>query len=142
MLNQQQQQLVWVILAVLLAMYHSYIQNPLEKKATAKAFPHAPWLHRPKCASCVGMPSKHAEVAALVAVILVVRAGLPWWLGVLAVIAMAWERVRIKQHTWLQVLVGALLGALYGIGYTSALFPTMVVVVVLGIYLHLWYIRP
>ena len=130
-MTNQQHQLRWLLLAALLAIYHLYIQNPLEKRALAAAFPHAgSWLHRPRCASCVGMPSAHAEAAALVAVLLVVRAGLPWWLGVAAVVAVAWERVLVKQHTWLQVGVGALLGAVYGIGYTSALFPTMVVVLV------------
>lgn len=123
-------QLQWVILTALLAMYHKYIQNPLEKQALAKAFPHAPWLHRPRCASCIGMPSCHTEVAALVAALLVVRAGLPWWLGVAVVVAVAWERVHIKQHTWLQVGVGALLGALYGIAYATSLYVTMAVVVV------------
>lgn len=110
--------LVWV--AVAIALYHSYVQNPLEKRALAAWFPDASWLPRPECPSCLGMPSGHAEVAALLAVLLVVWARVPAWVAVAAVATVAWERVAVQEHTWLQVGIGALLGTAYGVWYTSS----------------------
>lgn len=48
-----------------------------------------------------------------------------WWWGLILLAAVAWSRVRLKKHTWLQTIVGA------------ALAP-----VILGLSFYLWGVGP
>lgn len=65
--------------------------------------------------------SMHAAVCAGAAVVLVVTYGPAWWLSLLLVAGVAWSRVRVRDHTPTQVVVGSVLGAVVGGGLFAVL---------------------
>lgn len=65
--------------------------------------------------------SMHAAVCAGAAVVLVVTYGPVWWLSLLLVAGVAWSRVRVRDHTPAQVVVGSVLGAVVGGGLFAVL---------------------
>lgn len=65
--------------------------------------------------------SMHAAVCAGAAVVLVVTYGPAWWLSLLLVAGVAWSRVRVRDHTPAQVVVGSVLGAVVGGGLFAVL---------------------
>ncbi|NYH79050.1 membrane-associated phospholipid phosphatase [Actinopolyspora biskrensis] len=60
--------------------------------------------------------SVHSAVAAGATVVLALTYGVLWWLLVVAVAAVSWSRVAVRDHTPAQVVGGALTGALVGGG--------------------------
>ncbi len=65
--------------------------------------------------------SVHSAVAAGATVVLVVIYGPVWWCSTVAVAAIAWSRVRVRDHTTAQVLGGVTVGALAGGGLFTLL---------------------
>ncbi len=111
-----------IILALILI--HGGIINRLEK-ILVQSFSNAPWTKRPLCTNdgydCFGMPSGHAEVAILIAVLLfmIMRNDSRYIFVVLVALLVCIQRVVHKRHTILQVIVGGLLGLFYGLLYIS-----------------------
>jgi len=63
--------------------------------------------------------SIHLAVATFVALSQLVILGAPWLAALVALPLLGWSRVRLKAHTPVQVLVGAVAGALIFLGYAA-----------------------
>ena len=113
---------------ILLAIYHYYIHNGLEK-TFSKAYFEYDAVKRPlsKCQGrekslrleCIGMPSGHAETASVFSFLLYFYKIIPLWMCLLIIFIISMHRVITNMHTISQVAVGATLGYIYAFIYKN-----------------------
>lgn len=122
--NLQNIQLFAII--ILLASYHFFIHNGLEKIFSQVYFDYDA-VKRPltKCQSgdnssrlkCIGMPSGHAETAAVFSFLLYFYKIIPLWICLLIIFIISMQRITSNMHTISQVILGATLGFIYAFIY-------------------------
>ena len=111
------------IIISLLCIYHSVIQNRIEKEFYKTYFDNN-LVKRPtqKCISsesiqCIGMPSGHSEVTTIFAAMLYFYNIIPLWVALFIIFIFSLQRVNTNKHSTLQVLVGVLFGFIYSFIY-------------------------
>jgi hypoxanthine phosphoribosyltransferase len=124
--NLQNIQLLAVI--ILLASYHFYIHNNLEKTFSQTYFDYdAVKRPRSKCQgrenktklTCIGMPSGHAETSAVFLFLLYFYKFIPLWVCLLTITIICLQRVITHMHTISQVIAGATIGYIYAVIYKN-----------------------
>jgi hypothetical protein len=110
----------------ILASYHYFIHNGLEKKLSQTYFEYNE-IKRPlelcdkeinsSKLSCTGMPSGHAETFTVFCVLLYLYNFIPIWLTIIIIMIVDFQRIISNKHTLSQVIVGSLLGLLYALIY-------------------------
>jgi membrane-associated phospholipid phosphatase len=111
------------IIIILICIYHSVIQNRIEK-AFFKTYFDSNLIKRPtkKCLinksdNCIGMPSGHSETVTLFASLLYFYNIIPLWVSLFIILIFSFQRVNTNKHSTLQVVIGILIGYLYAILY-------------------------
>lgn len=115
-----------IIFIILFTSYHFYIHNGLEKFFSQTNFDYDS-VKRPlsSCSDqnnsqrlrCIGMPSGHAETAAVFSFLLYFNKFIPLWVCLLFIYIISIQRITSHMHTLNQVVVGAILGFLYALIY-------------------------
>lgn len=121
---------------ILLSSYHFYIHNSLEKRFSQTYFDYDD-VKRPrlKCQGrenssrlkCIGMPSGHAETAAVFSFLLYFYKIIPLWLCLFIVFMISMQRVITHMHTISQVIMGAILGYIYAALYKRVWYGFIIV---------------
>jgi len=111
------------IIIILLCIYHSIIQNRIEKMFCKTYFDNN-LVKRPtknciscKSIQCIGMPSGHSEVATIFAVLLYFFNIIPLWVSLFIIFIFSLQRVYTNKHSLNQVLIGILFGFIYAFIY-------------------------
>jgi len=111
------------IIIILICVYHSVIQNRIEKKFF-KTYFDSNLIKRPtkKCFidnsdNCIGMPSGHSEVVTIFAALLYFYNIVPLWGALFIIFVFSLQRIFTMKHSMLQVVIGSLIGYLYAILY-------------------------
>jgi len=131
-----------VVVFLLVIVYHSLILNPVEKKFSKQCFPHSSIIRRPskKCRkvsvlhqNCLGLPSGSSEIMTIVTVLLYNYQIISLPLSLFLILALGMQRILLKKHTLLQVIVGIFLGFLYAslycylnLSFLCLLFPILI----------------
>jgi hypoxanthine phosphoribosyltransferase len=132
--NLQNIQLYAVI--ILLASYHFFIHNNLEKTFSQVYFDYdAVKRPRLKCQDrenrrnlkCIGMPSGHAETAAVFSFLLYFYKIIPLWVCLLIISVISMQRITSNMHTISQVILGAALGYIYAFIYKRVWYGFIIV---------------
>lgn len=135
-----------IMIIIIVSLYHYLIQNGLEKKFS-KAYFNYKYIKRPlnECEQnnnyfkCVGMPSRHAEIASIIAFLMYSYEFISLPICLLIIFIFSAQRVIKNFHTVLQVIVGIFLGYIYASIYTKFDFSvySFAIVFGIGIMLHL-----
>jgi hypothetical protein len=117
-----------LIIIIILAGYHYTIHNGLEKKFSQTYFDYNS-VRRPsnKCnkdsnkskISCIGMPSGHAEGFSVLCFLLYFYKFISLWLCLSIIALVCLQRILANKHTFIQVIVGSLLGLIYATIYKT-----------------------
>jgi hypoxanthine phosphoribosyltransferase len=118
----------FVCLITIIAFYHFFIQNGLEKIFFESYFEYDD-VKRPlsKCANstngqkteCIGMPSGHAETVTIIATLLYLYKFITLPICLLLIFVFSAQRIISDMHTTVQVICGILFGAFYVLIYKS-----------------------
>ena len=114
--NKIQPNITLVVLFLLIFMYDFYIQNGLEKLFSETHFDYNQ-VKRPLAicstnhylASCIGMPSGHAEAFTLLSCLLYFYKFIPLYYCILFIFLFSLQRVISNMHTLIQVIVGIII---------------------------------
>jgi membrane-associated phospholipid phosphatase len=115
-----------VVLIILICLYHTLIQNKLEKKFSETYFNYEEVKRPlPRCSNyldgkqlvCIGMPSGHAETITILSSLLYLYDFIPLWLCLILIIGVSGERITSQMHTLPQVLAGISFGYIYALLY-------------------------
>lgn len=114
--------IIILIIIILFSIYHYFIHNGLEKIFSQTYFDYNN-VKRPlsNCSNqntcprlgCIGMPSGHAETAAVFSFLLYFNKFISLWVCLLFVFLICIQRITSHMHTLTQVIVGSTLGFLY-----------------------------
>jgi hypoxanthine phosphoribosyltransferase len=117
-----------LIFILIIAIYHFYMHNGLEKTFSQAYFdydmikrPIFGCNNRENCSrlGCIGMPSGHAETSSVFAFLLYFYKIIPLWVCLLVIYIISLQRITSHMHTISQVIVGATLGYIYAAIYKS-----------------------
>jgi hypoxanthine phosphoribosyltransferase len=78
--------------------------------------------------NCYGMPSGHAEIITIVALLLYKNKIISFEIAILLIIIFSLQRIITKKHTILQVIVGSFLGLIYGQIYNSFRYSFIIII--------------
>lgn len=111
-----------ILIIFLISIYHFYIHNKIEKLFSKTYFDYDT-IKRPSILCdkeaktsklyCIGMPSGHAETFSVLAFLFYFYKIIPLWLCLIIILLVSLQRIISNRHTFIQVLVGSLLGFLY-----------------------------
>jgi membrane-associated phospholipid phosphatase len=134
------------MIIILVSLYHYLIQNGLEKQFSmeylnCKYFkrPLNECIHNNKNFKCIGMPSRHAEIASIIAFLMYSYNFISLPICLIFISIFAAQRVIKHFHTIFQVIVGIFLGYIYASIYKKFDFSvySFAIVIGIGIMLHL-----
>lgn len=118
--------LQFISIIILISLYHYFIHNGLEKTFSQTYFNYDN-IKRPlklcdkevNCSRlyCTGMPSGHAETAAVFCFLLFFNKIIPLWISLFIIALVSLQRIISNKHTINQVIVGSTLGLLYATIY-------------------------
>ena len=103
---------------------HAAIINPAEKQVVRTLSGDAIWARRPT-GEPYGMPSGHAETAAVLAYLLYKKGLINGWVCAAIITLVGVQRIVYNRHTLLQVVAGACLGLLYAHIYSTSENPIL-----------------
>jgi hypoxanthine phosphoribosyltransferase len=121
---------------ILIAIYHFFIHNNLEKTFSQVYFDYdAVKRPRSKCRDtdnssrlkCIGMPSGHAETVAVFSFLLYFYKIIPLWGCLFIIFITGLQRVITHMHTISQVIVGAILGCIYAFIYKKIAYGFVII---------------
>ena len=113
--------LLKILIIFIIFLYHSFIQNKLEKLFCQNFFNNDS-IKRPlkNCnhnlytsLNCIGMPSGHAEVATIIFLLLYFYKFISLTVCIILILLISMQRVITNMHTIQQVIVGIILGFFY-----------------------------
>jgi len=105
-------------------LIHYSIINPAEKQVVRNVSGDAIWAKRPT-GEPYGMPSGHAETAAVLAYLLYKKGLINGWVCTAIITLVGIQRILYNRHTLLQVLVGTCLGLMYAYIYSISENPIL-----------------
>jgi membrane-associated phospholipid phosphatase len=105
-------------------LIHYTIINPAEKQAVRTLSGDAIWAKRPT-GEPYGMPSGHAETAAVLAYLMYKKGLINGWACAAIITLIGLQRIVYNRHTLLQVIVGTCLGLLYAHIYATSENPIL-----------------
>ena len=127
-LNNKHKHNIFILFIILLiSLYHYLLQNGIEKITSSIYFPYNN-VKRPlqpcnnsfsKSVSCIGMPSNHAETATISCCLLYNYNYIPFWICILVILLVCFQRVITHMHTIFQVIIGVIIGLIYSYIYIS-----------------------
>lgn len=113
---------------------HASIINPSEKQIVRTLSSDAIWAKRPT-GEPYGMPSGHAETAAVLAYLLYKKGLINGWACAAIITLVGIQRLMYNRHTLLQVLAGTFIGLLYAHLYSKSKNPLIqCLIIALGFY--------
>ena len=148
-LNKNFKNNIFIIFIILFIFsYHFFIQNGLEKTFFETYF-HYETVKRPsniynnnelnKGLDCIGMPSGHAEAAALISILLYYYKFISIWICILFIFLFSIQRIISSRHDLYQVIIGIIFGIIYSQIYilNNLSFISFVIVFLIGILLSM-----
>lgn len=112
----------FIFFILFIFLYHSFIQNGLEK-IFCETYIDYNFIKRPLkyCSNnwngqntkCIGMPSGHAEMVTIILSLLYFYKFIPLWLCLLLIFIFSMQRIISNMHTIIQVIIGISIGLLY-----------------------------
>ena len=136
------------IIIILIAFYHYFIQNDLEKYFFKCHFDYDRIKRPLKICSkddkytnpiiCVGMPSGHAETITVLASLLYLYKFIPLWLSLLLIFIFSIQRYITNMHSISQIIAGIAIGLIYVsiYKYFNLSILSFLIVVFIGILLY------
>lgn len=117
-------------------LIHYTIINPTEKQIVRNLSGDAIWAKRPT-GEPYGMPSGHAETAAVLSYLLYKKGFINGWVCAAIITLVGLQRIVYSKHTLLQVVIGTCLGLLYGQLYATSENPILKCLII-AIVISLW----
>ena len=115
-----------LIILFFITIIHYVLLNGLEKIFFSHTSIPISYLIRPSdccitqdeyIVGCFGMPSGHAEIISIITYILYKYKYISWVVMILCILIVCFQRIIFKKHTIIQVIVGTMLGLIYGTLY-------------------------
>ena len=137
------------IYIILIAIYHYFIQNDLEKLFFKCHFyydsikrPLKNCINNYKRANpimCAGMPSGRAETITIFASLLYLYKFIPLWLSLLLIFLISIQRYTSNMHSMYQIVAGIIFGFCYVsiYKYFNLSIPSFLIIFCIGILLYL-----